>query len=310
MGCRRLAVLMFCVRGAAGFARQFPARDVVLMAAVISGAYLLVGVGVELALGTFRPWSAGYRFAGTVHPNTQGTHLTVLCLASFCLARSATREKAWLWTLFAVALAFLLLSRSRTACAALAIALAVLWLTSVSGRTRVIVALVAGFVVATAALASTLLGVDLDEKLANVVMLGRQEDSESLTGRVPVWIELSNYIRARPLQGYGYEAFWTTKHIEAVSDEVQWPLREAHSAYIDGLLSVGAIGVSTFLAAVVLSLRRAAVAFRRTGDPGFAFTLCLLVCGLANACLETGMMSPNFITLMAACGVAQLLVVP
>ena len=117
MSCRRLAVLMFCVVGAVGFARQLRPRDVAVMALVISGAYLLVGVAAEVALGTFHPGWPGYRFAGTVHPNTQGAHLAVLCLASFCLARAATRGRVWLWGLFAVGLVFLLLTKSRTSCA-------------------------------------------------------------------------------------------------------------------------------------------------------------------------------------------------
>lgn len=307
MTCKRLAVLMFCVLGAVGFARQFRPRDVVLMATVISGAYLLVGLATELALGTFRPWTSGYRFAGTVHPNTQGAQLTVFCLASFCLARSASRGRAWLWTLFAVGLMFLLLTRSRTACAGLAIALATLWFINASRRMQVLTVLTAAFVICAMTLTGTLFGIDLDDKIAEAVMLGRQEESEALTGRLPIWVELSGYVRARPLQGYGYESFWTAKHIEAVSDELQWPLREAHNAYIDGALSVGLIGVAAFLSVVAISLCRATAAYRETGDPGFAFTSCMLVFGLVNACLESGMMSPSFSALMAGSGVVQLL---
>lgn len=306
LSCRRLAVLMFCVLGALGFARQFRPRDVALMAMVIAGAYLLVGVGTELALGTFRPWSPGYRFAGTVHPNTQGANLSVLCLASFCLARATTRRKAWLWTLFATGLVFLLLTKSRTSCAAFASALTALWLAGVSGRTKVLVATSAVFVICAGALAGSVFGVDADDKIAEVVMLGRQEESEALTGRLPIWTELANYIRERPLEGYGYESFWTTKHIEVISDELEWPLREAHNAYIDAILSVGLIGAATFLAVVMVGLGQAAAAFRRTADPGFALTLSLLVFGLVNACLESGNVSPNFIALMAGSGVVQL----
>ena len=108
---------MFCVLAALGFARQFRPRNIAFMALAISTAYLAVGLGTELALGTFRPWQTGYRFAGTVHPNTQGGNLTVLCAASFCLARCSMPTKPWLWVLFAVGLVFLLLTKSRTSCA-------------------------------------------------------------------------------------------------------------------------------------------------------------------------------------------------
>jgi exopolysaccharide production protein ExoQ len=308
MSCRRLAVLMFCVLGAAGFARQFRPRDVAIMALAISGAYLLVGICAEVALGTFRPWSSGYRFAGTVHPNTQGAHLAVFCFAAFCLARSATPRRAWLWTLLAVGLIFLLLTKSRTSCAALAVAMTVLWMVGTSSRARVLAIARAGLVICAAALAGTLFGID--DKIAEAAMLGRHEESEALTGRVPIWTELLGYVRERPLVGYGYESFWTAKRIEAVSDEMQWPLREAHNAYVDAVLSVGLIGAAVFVAAMLLSLFRAAAAYRATGDAGFAFTLCILVACLVNACLESGMMSPSFTTLLAGCGVAQLFTLP
>ena len=91
-----------------GFARQFPAAHVALMALVISGAYLIVGVGTELALGTFRPWSPDYRFAGTVHPNSQGAQLAIFCFGVVLSgAVGNARDELWLWTLFAVGLVFL-----------------------------------------------------------------------------------------------------------------------------------------------------------------------------------------------------------
>ena len=304
--CRRLAVLLFCVLGAVGFARQFRPRDVAVMAVAITGAYLVVGVGTELAFGVFRPWASGYRFAGTIHPNSQGVNLTVFCLATFCLARSGTRWRAWLWTLFAVGLVFLLLTKSRTASAALAMVLAVLWWINLSGRAKVLAVLVVAMIVSSGALVGTLFDVDIGKKVLNVVMLGRGEESQTLTGRLPLWSELSGYVRARPFQGYGYAGFWTDQHIETVSEEQQWSLREAHNAYLDAVLSIGLIGAAVLLAAVLLALRQSVVALRQTGDPGFALTFCLLVFCMLHACLETGMADPNLTTLLAGIGVVQL----
>ena len=311
LSCRKLAVLMFCVFGALGFARQFRPRDIVLIAVVVPAAFLAVGIVAELALGTFRPWSAGYRFSGTVHPNTQAVHLTVLCLASFCLARFSrrgeTRLQPLFWTLLAIGLVFLLLTKSRTSCAALGVSLAVLWLIGVSGRTRLLAIIAAGFLVCSAALFVSLFGLDTDETVSQAVMLGRQEESAKLTGRIPVWKELLGYVGARPLQGYGYESFWTEKHIEEVSDEMMWPLREAHNAYLDSALSVGLIGTAAFMLIVSLGLYRAASLFRATAGAGAALTFCLLVFAVLNAFLETGLVSPNFVTLIAGCGIMQLL---
>ena len=91
MSCRRLAVLMFCVLGAAGFARQFRPRDLALMAMVISGVYLLVGVGGGGRAGHVPPLVGRLSLCRHGPPQYAGRHLAVLCLASFCLARSAGR---------------------------------------------------------------------------------------------------------------------------------------------------------------------------------------------------------------------------
>jgi O-antigen ligase len=306
LSLRRLAVLAFCILGAVGFARQFQPRDVAIAAMLISGAYLLVGVGAEMALGTFRPWLAEYRFAGTVHPNSQGANTAVLAMAAFCLARSATRRQLWLWSVFGVAVVFLLLTKSRTSLAGLAVALAALAWTCMQNRTRMVTALVAATTIASAVLISLLFGFNVDDRLLDVVMLGRQEESGSLTGRVPIWTELAGYVRARPLQGYGYAAFWTPKHIEAVSDELEWPLREAHNSYIDAVLGVGLVGAASLLAVAWLGLWKTAVAHRESRDPGFAFVLCMLVFGMIHACLETGMADPNLMTILIGTGLLQL----
>jgi O-antigen ligase len=306
LSLRRLAVLMSCVVGAAGIARQFRPRDVALIAAAIATSYLLVGLAAEMALGTFRPWSSGYRFAGSIHPNSQGANLAVLSLAAFCLARNATQRRAAWWTLFAVAVAFLLLTRSRTACAALIAGLIAVQWAGASGRGKLSALLLAAFAIATAAWIGALLGSDADQRVLKMAMLGRAEESEAFTGRLPIWAELGNYVRKRPLQGYGYASFWTAEHIEAVSEELQWPLREAHNAYLDTVLSIGALGAAILLTVVALAFRAAIRAFRLSGDAGFAFTLGLLAFCLVDSCMESGMGDPNLTTLLAGAGIVQL----
>ncbi len=126
---RRVAVLCFYFIGALGIARQLSDRDLALAALVITTVYLAVGVAAELALGTFRPWAADYRFSGTLHPNYQGLHLMILCLAAFLLAQvnpGACRRK-WLIVLFALGFVFLLLTKSRTSLAGFLLAMSVLW---------------------------------------------------------------------------------------------------------------------------------------------------------------------------------------
>lgn len=307
---RRLAVAAFCVIGALGIARRHAPRDLAAIAMVVMGAYLAIGVAAEAALGTFRPLSAGYRFAGTLHPNSQGFFMATFCLAAFCLARDAPRHRKWLLAAMALGFCFLLLTRSRTAMAGLALGLAAVWFVGASNRARLYGMAAAVWVICTAALTVSLLGLDVQEQALRAVMLGRQEQSEALTGRLPIWTELTRYVQQRPLTGYGYESFWTAEHIEDVSEDVQWLFREAHSAYLDAVLSVGLIGAAALLMIVLLGIYRAAAAYRAAGDPGHGFTLGLMAVGLVNAALESGIIGANFVSLLIGCGLVQLATAP
>lgn len=303
---RKLAVLGFCSLAGLGFVRQFQLRDLAVMALAITGFYLLVGVATELSLGTFQPWEAEYRFAGTVHPNTQGAFLTIFCLAAFNLARDGGRNRAWYWALFAGGLFFLLLTKSRTSCAGLLAALGAMWWLTASGRARLSAVLSAAFVVSALALACTAFDEELDGRLAHLATLGRGEDAETLSGRLPIWSELFTYMGRSPLIGYGYDSFWTARRIEALSEDLQWPLREAHNAFIDCTLGVGLVGAAALLAAALGVLCRAAIVYRTMADAGAGWIFCILIFALVNACQESGMASASFITLMAGGGAAML----
>ncbi len=157
------------------------------------------------------------------------------------------------------------------------------------------------------ALAASFARAGAGEGLLGAVMLGRQEQSEGLTGRIPLWDELLGYVHARPLQGYGYQAFWTEKQIEDISDDMDWTLREAHNGYLETVLGVGLIGGAILLAITVVGLGRVVAGYRATGDPGLAFLLGLLAFCLADACLESGV--SNFAAVLAQTGLAQLMTI-
>ena len=91
MCLRRLMVLGCAVIGAAGIARAFSLRQMSWLVVVTIGTLALLGVLAETALGTFRPWAGDYRFAGTVHPNAQGTSLAAMCFAALGLTKGAAQ---------------------------------------------------------------------------------------------------------------------------------------------------------------------------------------------------------------------------
>lgn len=306
MSCRRLFALSCCLAAAVGLSRRFGPRDVARLAVLVGGTYAVVGVVAELALGTFRPWMAEYRFAGTIHPNAQGVLLATACLAAFCLARTAPRHGRWLWACFAVGLILLMLTKSRASCACLAAGLALVWLAEASSRARAMAVLAAGLMLSAVAIVSAFGNDALGDRLLGAVMLGRQEESEGLSGRVPLWEELWRYVQARPLQGYGYQAFWTDKHIAEISDDMEWALREAHNGFLETLLSVGAVGGVILLAVMAAGLCRAWVGCRAEGDGGMAFLLGLLAFCLTDAWFESGV--PNFTAVLAEIGLVQLMI--
>src|SRR5207249_1676684 len=117
MCLRRLLTLLCCVIAAAGVARALSLREISWLILSVFGGLAMIGLLAEMLLGTFRPWAGDYRFAGTVHPNTQGPSLAALCLAAFTLARDSNRSRVWLWATFVIGVMLLLLTKSRSTAA-------------------------------------------------------------------------------------------------------------------------------------------------------------------------------------------------
>jgi len=311
MTLRRVVVLGCLLTGALGIVRQLSLRELLHLAWIVPAAGLAVGFGAELALGTFRPWSAGYRFSGTLHPNSQGLSLAAMCFATFCLARDAGRRedrrayRGRYWSLFAVGLLFLVLTKSRTSFAGVMLAVTLLATLRTASGWKWSVGLASLWTVSTAALCIMLFDVDVERQLTGLALLGRTEQAGSLTGRLPIWETLLEFVRQRPLVGYGYGSFWTPDRIDTVSSELQWGVREAHSAYLDTVLGVGLVGGMLLLLTIFTGLWKACEQYLRTGHPLFGFVFAMLVFGLINGCTESGMTMPMIVPFLVVCGLLQ-----
>lgn len=302
---RRYLLLLCSVIGAMGLARLLDIRQIVLSAAVVFSVYLCLGVLVEVSLGTFRPWTADYRFAGTVHPNTQGAFLAILCLALATLALAAPQRRLIYVLLFSVVFLFLLLTRSRTACAALLVALLTMAMTAISSKRRAYATLATVWLLAIAALAVTASGFDPAKEYASVLLMGRQEQSGSLTGRIPLWEDLWIYIRQRPLLGYGYEAFWTPRHIYDVSMSQEWTISEAHSTYFSTWLQLGIVGLGLLVATALFGVLRVAACYRASTNRLYLFLVGGIVFCLLRGVTEAGMETPTAVTMVLGVGVLR-----
>jgi exopolysaccharide production protein ExoQ len=290
MCLRRVMVLGCCAIFAAGLARRFTMHELCLVVVATIGPLVLVGLLAELRLGTFRPWSAGYRFSGSVHPNTQGMHLTMLGLAAWALARTpATKHRGFFWTIFAATLVLGILTKSRTGNAATLLAIGSVLVVHTSARWKLSVGFACIWLGLVGLWLLLLAGFDPLVDFRDTLLLGRTEQSDTLSGRAYIWPVVMQYIGQRPWLGYGYESFWNPAHIDTISSELEWGLREAHNGYLEVLLSTGAIGLVLASAAVLAGLVTAAKGLVAGRDPAYGLALGMLVFGVFSSTMESGL---------------------
>jgi hypothetical protein len=144
-------------------------------------------------------------------------------------------------------------------------------------------------------------GVDPLSDFRDALLLGRAEESDTLSGRAFIWPEVLSFVSQRPLFGYGFESFWTPERIETISTALGWGLREAHNAYLEMLLSLGVVGLILMLFVVASGVLAAVRGYRDERDPTYTLPLGMLVFGLLNAGLESGIVVVELVTFVLAC---------
>ncbi len=81
----------------------------------------------------------------------------------------------------------------------------------------------------------------------------------TLTGRVPLWLDLMPLVSARPLLGYGYEAafagFYSPVHDIWVT--IGWQPTHAHNAIMQVWMELGLVGVAIFVIGFFRAMARA-----------------------------------------------------
>ncbi len=106
--------------------------------------------------------------------------------------------------------------------------------------------------------------------------------------------------------GCGYNGFWTPQHIAEVSSSQGWPIAVGHSVYLDLLLGVGAVGLLLALPVPVLAMAQAARQERQCPGQGYAFVLAIVVLCLFDGLLESNVLLPRFVPLLAMAGISML----
>lgn len=294
---RRLVLFTCLAVGAWGLSDRLTPRGIAALALLGPLLYLLAGIYAEYANGTLAFRMPGYRFAGTVHPNAQAINCAILFFSAYYFARTTRRGRWFFVAVLAFAIVMLYLTRSRTALASTVVALVAYEALLLTGPRRMAV-LVGG---AASVVALFLLSNVLLPAVQDRLTLGRTDVSEdfgTLTGRWPLWTQLTGFVAERPVLGYGYGGFWNYDNSMEVIEEQGWPISHAHNAYLDTLLELGPVGLVALAVVLLLGLRMAYVAGRRTGDRGFEFFGLVLAFGALNALLESQIIQRTFLTLL------------
>ena len=291
---RRYILMLCCAIGTYGFCRFAKLKDVVLATVIVTFAFLMLGVATEIVFGKFLPHTGGYRFAGTLHPNIQAVNLAMGCIAAFSMTRIKPDSKLLFYGIFGVFLLFLILTKCRSATATVPVSLVVMWF--VSQPTRLIfVALASGFwLLSMTILGCIVTGFNPITEFSDVLLLGRAEETgSSLTGRLPLWEDLSLYVSFRPWHGYGFGAFWTPRHINDIAVSQEWVISEAHSSYVDAALQLGVVGCLVMALTAISTFFYATIIFRKTLRPEYLFLVGGVFFCLVRGFTESGLSGPS-----------------
>lgn len=237
---------------------RFTPRQFLLLAAITLGSCMVL----SLLLVGASPHRAISMEDGTVrgiftNKNVLGWHAAVAALAAGAMALECRGRMRYLALgLLGASLICLVGSRSATALVSFVSAILFAWFYLGLKRSRGLgrIVLVLGFIQLV-----VLAAVSLTEFLVPALeALGKDA---TLTGRVPLWVEVDKEIGRRLFLGWGYQAFWADASGEGwrVRAAAGWAAPHAHNGFRDVLLSFGLAGFVPFVVMVVRALRDGAV---------------------------------------------------
>jgi O-antigen ligase len=294
LAARRVVVFLILCLTAYALARVWSMADFMMFVIVACGTMLMASLALDVVHGAFHPASSEYRLAGLSHPNTHAIEAGALVIAAIWARRLEPERRRMYAIIATVGVVLMLLTRSRTALVGLVIGLAAV--PSLTVRRRPLFA--ALLTLGAAAIVAMVFLPDVVGNAQQALLLGRNAqtaDVGTLTGRTDLWKALLLYVARRPWLGYGFDAFWTADHVEAVTVDQGWLVSHAHSSYIETLLNLGAVGLGAFVLSIVAGIWDAARRVKRTaGNPENAFALSALVWLAASMLTEAIMPQTHY----------------
>ncbi len=259
LSLRRIGHLYMAIGGAFGVACLLNRKEMIWMA--IFSMFLLTSFGIlaEVSLGLFRPWRSGYRFCGLGHPNETALFAAVLAIAArvASIMSYPNSKLKGVFTLQNLAIGFLifalgivLITKSRTTAGSLLVGLLVMQLAMSSVQRGVFLLTSLGICASIVGLFVAIVTTSTSNAIFGVASIGRSSHVATLTGRLPLWEEIFKSIEDRPIFGFGYGAYWTTKRVEDFAQMFFWEPPNGHSIYVDCLVETGTIGFLIFVPAL------------------------------------------------------------
>ena len=140
--------------------------------------------------------------------------------------------------------------------------------------------------------------------LAPYLTRGNVENTETLTGRIPLWEVLIPEIGQHPWIGAGFAAFWSPDNLYRIEQLAGFSATSAHNGFVEELLNTGVVGLAILLAFL---LHTVAVVLRQAhrGDPlgwiAFLFIVFYLLLNVTNALIQ-GYFEVPFVIILAILG--------
>ncbi len=293
---------------ALSMALRFRPQKLCLVMMLALWGSVLAATAASVLAGNFQPWASDFRLHGTLHSNLLAHQALVVLLIAVALLPAARR--VWFWRLVLVsAVAVILLTKTRGALGSAILGVVAIkligkpiWSVAFGGSILITLALTGALIVSVA-------GSHAQNRLEDMLIMGRSEGVGTLTGRIPLWEAVWDETQGHRWHGHGYGAFWTIDRTEKLSEELQWFPRHSHSAYMHTLVDLGFIGVGLLLTLVATCLAAAWRMFRATGDLAYTFYFGFLATGLMDGFVEICYVSPRELGLFVSMAILGLIVV-
>jgi exopolysaccharide production protein ExoQ len=289
---RKLFVLGTLCLGAMAVAKRCSLRLLTELAFLYGIFTLLLGLGCEIGLGTFRPLQVEHRFGGDMHPIYQGINCGMLTVAAVALSKISKRNHLVFLVVAAASFVFMLLTKSRGPMVSALVGLVGYWWL-VSTRMRKFVYVYVIFML----LVSLYLafGEQFLTHGKNMLLLARSDSEiQTFTGRITIWEECLTYAMQKPILGYGYDSFWTPERYWKIYRNTGFYVSDVHNGFLNLVLGVGVPGFCMFILVIGLAVKRTISLYNTTRMAEYAFALALFLSYAANMPLISIQLVPYF----------------